>query len=88
MSYIENMEKSAINLPLETVRRAETIAAKENRSVGELLNDALLQYERRAWWDEMNTFGQASAERAGVHSEADLLEAIHVTRRDRRSSDK
>ena len=82
------MEKSAVNLPLETVRRAETLAAKENRSVGELLNDALLQYERRAWWDEMNAFGKSSADMAGVHSEADVLAAIHVIRSQRRNSDK
>ena len=81
------MKESAIDLPLETIRRAETLAAKENRSVGELLNDAL-QYERRAWWDEINTFGKSSADKVGVHSEADVLAAIHVTRTQRRNRDK
>ena len=82
------MKESALNIPLETIRRAETLAAKENRSVSELLNDALLQYERRAWWDEINTFGKSSADIVGVHSEADVLAAIHVTRTQRRNSDK
>ena len=82
------MEKLALNIPLETIRRAETLAAKENRSVSEILNDALLQYERRAWWDEINTFGKSSADMVGIHSEADVLTAIHVTRTQRRNRDK
>ena len=82
------MEKLALNIPLETIRRAETLAAKENRSVSEILNDALLQYERRAWWDEINTFGKSSADKVGIHSEADVLTAIHVTRTQQRNSDK
>ena len=82
------MEKSVISLPVETIQRAETLAAKENRSVSELLNDALLQYARRAWWDELNAFGKSSAALAGVHSEADIQETIHVTRNQRRNSDR
>ena len=82
------MPQSAVNLSQETLQRAETLAAKENRSVGELLKDALLQYERRAWWNEMNRFGISSAEQAGVRTEADLLQAIHTSRSDLRNKSK
>jgi CopG family transcriptional regulator/antitoxin EndoAI len=70
----------SITLPPEMLSRAERLAKKENRTISELVREALRQYERQRWWDEMNDYGRASAEAAGIRTEEDLLTAIHSTR--------
>ena len=62
--------------------RAEEIARKENRTVSELVADALRQYERTRWWDSMNSFGRALAEERGL-TEADVVSAVKDVRRRR-----
>jgi predicted transcriptional regulator len=44
----------SITLPREVLTRAEKLAKKENRTMSELGWEALRQYERQRWWDEMN----------------------------------
>lgn len=49
--------------------------------MSELVREALRQYERNKWWDEMNAYGRKSAEKAGVRTEEDVVEAVHEFRR-------
>jgi predicted transcriptional regulator len=49
--------------------RATQLAKKENRTMSELVREALRCYERKTWWDEMNTYGRKTAKTAGVNSE-------------------
>ncbi len=44
---------AAITLPAETLERLEELARQENRSVQELLDEAVRRYESDRWWDEM-----------------------------------
>jgi predicted transcriptional regulator len=60
--------------------RAETIARKENRTMSELIREALRHYERRQWWDETNAYGRRTAVDAGVRTEDDLVKAVHEVR--------
>jgi CopG family transcriptional regulator / antitoxin EndoAI len=66
--------------------RAERLAKKEHRTMSELVREALRQYERKSWWDEMNAYGRATAQAAGVKSEQDVVNAIHATRQKGRAS--
>ena len=70
----------SITLPPEMLIRAAKLAKKENRTMSELVREALRQYERKNWWDEMNAFGRKSAESAGVRNEEDVVNAIHAGR--------
>ena len=63
------------------ITRAERIARNEQRTMSELVREALRQYERNKWWDEMNAYGRKSAEKAGVRTEEDVVEAVHEFRR-------
>jgi CopG family transcriptional regulator/antitoxin EndoAI len=71
----------SITLPPEMLTRAERIARKEHRTMSELVREALRQYERRNWWDEMNAIGRESAAAAGVLNQEDVVEAIHEIRK-------
>ena len=78
----------SVTLPLEMLTRAEELAKKENRTMSALVREALRQYERQRGFDELNAFGRATAEAAGVKSEADVVDAIHTLRRQGRHKKK
>jgi predicted transcriptional regulator len=75
----------SVTLPPEMLTRAERLAKKEHRTMSELVREALRQYERKTWWDEMNAYGRATAQAAGVKTEEDVVDAIHATRRQGRA---
>ncbi len=75
----------SVTLPPEMLTRAERIARKENRTMSELVREALRYYERRNWWEEMNAYGRKTAGRAGVKTEDDVVEAVHELRRAKRA---
>ena len=70
----------SITLPPEMLARAETMARKENRTMSELVREALRHYERRQWWDETNAYGRGTAGAAGVRNEEDVVRAVHEVR--------
>lgn len=74
----------SVTLPPEMLTRAEQLAKKEHRTMSELVREALRQYERKSWWDEMNQYGRKTAEAAGVKNEQDVVEAIHSMRQQKR----
>jgi len=69
----------SITLPPEMLSRAEQLAQRENRTMSELVREALRQYERKSWWEEMNTYGRARAEALGL-SEADVVPLVKEIR--------
>jgi len=69
----------SVTLPPDMLRRAQTIARKESRTMSELVREALRHYERRSWWDDVNAYGRARAQRRGIH-EQDVDRIIHETR--------
>lgn len=74
----------SVTLPPEMLSRAEQLAQQENRTMSELVREALRYYERRKWWEEMNAYGRAKAEELGL-IEADVVPAVKQVRKDRRS---
>jgi len=55
--------------------------------MSELIREALRYYERRSWWDEVNAYGRASAQRQAIR-EDDVERLIHETRTRRRATKK
>jgi len=76
----------SVTLPPEMLTRAEKLAEKENRTMSELVREALRHYERKSWWDEMNAYGRKSAEASGARTEDDIVDVIHAARSRKRSS--
>jgi predicted transcriptional regulator len=69
------------------LKRAQSIAKKESRTMSELVREALRHYERRSWWDDVNAYGRARAQRQGI-GEQDVDRIIHESRATRRTAKK
>jgi CopG family transcriptional regulator / antitoxin EndoAI len=67
------------------LKRAQSIAKRESRTMSELVREALRQYERRSWWDEVNGYGRRRAEEVGI-GESDVERVVQEARRGARSS--
>ena len=70
----------SVTLPPAMLKRAQTIAKRESRTMSELVREALRQYERRAWWDEVNAYGRRRAAARGIR-EGDVESLVHQFRR-------
>jgi len=74
----------SITLPPEMLSRAEQLAQLENRTMSELVREALRHYERKKWWEEMNAYSRAKAEELGL-TEADVVPLVNEVRQQRRA---
>jgi len=81
---MKTMKTLSVTLPPEMLDKAERLAKKEHRTMSELIREALRQYERNSVWEELGAYGRASALRAGIRTEADVVEMVHDFRRERR----
>ena len=84
---MRNTKTLSVTLPPDMLKRAQSIAKKESRTMSELIREALRYYERRSWWDEVNAYGHASAQRQGIR-EDDVERLVHETRTRRRATRK
>lgn len=73
----------SITLPPEMLSRAEKLAKKEDRTMSELVREALRFYERQRWWEETNAYGRAQAAALNIN-ENDLERLIESSRREKR----
>jgi CopG family transcriptional regulator / antitoxin EndoAI len=69
----------SVTLPPEMLKRAQSIAKRESRTMSELVREALRHYDRRSWWDEVNAYGRQRAESRGIR-EGDVDRLIHESR--------
>lgn len=77
----------SITIPPEMLSRAEALAKKENRTMSELVREALRHYERQRWWEATNAYGRSRAEALGIQ-EQDVERLIHEYRQKERTSGK
>ena len=84
---MRNTKTLSVTLPPDMLKRAQSIAKKESRTMSELIREALRYYERRSWWDEVNAYGRASAQRQGIR-EGDVERLVHESRTRRRATRK
>jgi CopG family transcriptional regulator/antitoxin EndoAI len=75
----------SVTLPPEMLKRAQSIAKRESRTMSELVREALRRYDRRAWWDEVNAYGRQRAEERGLR-ETDVERIVHESRRSTRKA--
>jgi predicted transcriptional regulator len=72
----------SVTLPPELLDQVEAIARRENRAVDDLIRDALEQYERKQWWEQLNSYGRARAQELGL-TEEDVVPAVNAVRAER-----
>ena len=78
------MKTLSVTLPPEMLDKAERLAKKEHRTMSELVREALRQYERNRIWEEISFYGQKSAAKAGIKTEADVVKMVHDFRKEGR----
>ncbi len=75
----------SISLPEEMLSEAEALAKEENRTMSELVREALRAYKReREGWRGLLDYGKAKGRAAGIKSEEDAVEAVRKARQDKR----
>jgi CopG family transcriptional regulator/antitoxin EndoAI len=77
----------SVTLPPDMLKRAQSIAKRESRTMSELIREALRHYERRYWWDDINAYGRSQAARQGIR-EPDVDRLVHELRASRRAAKK
>jgi metal-responsive CopG/Arc/MetJ family transcriptional regulator len=73
----------SITLPPAMLKEAARRAKRENRTMSELVREALRQYERQQRWNEINAYGRAKANELGI-TEADVVPLIKEFRKEQR----
>ncbi len=81
---MRNAKTLSVTIPPEMLSRAEALARKENRTMSELVREALRHYERQHWWEETNAYGRARAAALGINSEDEVVRAVHQHRKQQR----
>jgi Arc/MetJ-type ribon-helix-helix transcriptional regulator len=73
----------SISLPAEMLREAEALAKEENRTMSELVREALRAYRRkRQAWRELFRYGEGRP--SAAVSEAGAVRAVREVRQNRR----
>jgi CopG family transcriptional regulator / antitoxin EndoAI len=73
----------SVSLPPAQLKQAEALAKKENRTMSELIREALRHYQRERELDDINAYGRAKAAELGI-TEDDVIPLIKQYRRERR----
>ncbi|HWY47669.1 MAG TPA: ribbon-helix-helix protein, CopG family [Bryobacteraceae bacterium] len=72
----------SISLPPAQFRDMEKLAKKENRTMSELIREALRRYQAERDLEAINAYGRAKAAQYGL-TEADVVPLIHQLRKER-----
>jgi CopG family transcriptional regulator/antitoxin EndoAI len=72
----------SITMPPPLFEQTQALAKEENRTMSELVREALRYYERERFYEKMRTRMQPAAERLGIHTEEDVVELVREVRRE------
>jgi hypothetical protein len=69
------------------LKAAELMARQENRTMSELVREALRVYQReRKAWQDIFDYGEANARELGLKKEDDVVRIVREARRQRRTT--
>jgi Arc/MetJ-type ribon-helix-helix transcriptional regulator len=74
----------SISLPPAQFKDMEKLAKRENRTMSELIREALRRYQAERELETINAYGRVKAAQLGL-TEADVIPLIHQLRQARRS---
>ena len=74
----------SISLPEQMLSEAEALAKEENRTMSELVREALRAYKReREGWRGLLEYGKAGGRAAAARTEEDVVQAVRDARKDK-----
>jgi metal-responsive CopG/Arc/MetJ family transcriptional regulator len=76
----------SITLPEAMLKEAKKRAKKENRTMSELVREALRRYEWSQWLEEIRPYAEERAQAAGILTEKDVDRVIHEYRAEKRAA--
>jgi CopG family transcriptional regulator / antitoxin EndoAI len=74
----------SITLPPALFDQAMALAKEENRTMSELMREALRRYERERFYEKIRVQMQPAAERLGIRTEEDVVRVIHEFRQEQK----
>lgn len=85
---MRNTKVVSISLPTEMLEAAALMAKEENRTMSELMREALRAYQReRRAWRGVFAYGEANAKRLGIKDEQDVVRMVRESRQQKRSAE-
>jgi len=72
----------SITLPPAMFEEAQALAKQENRTMSELVREALRRYERERFFEKARALMKPAADRLGIHNEEDVVELVRQVRRE------
>jgi metal-responsive CopG/Arc/MetJ family transcriptional regulator len=77
----------SVTLPEAMLKEAKKRAKKENRTMSELVREALRRYEALQSLRELQAYGEERAREAGILTEEDVDRVIHEYRAEKRAAE-
>jgi metal-responsive CopG/Arc/MetJ family transcriptional regulator len=72
----------SITMPPPLFEQAQALAKAENRTMSELVREALRQYERERFFERARGLMKPAADRLGIKNEEDIVRVIHEFRQE------
>jgi CopG family transcriptional regulator/antitoxin EndoAI len=72
----------SITMPPPLFEQAQALAKQENRTMSELVREALRRYQRERTFEKVRSHMEAVADQIGVHTEEDVVRVIRDFRRE------
>jgi CopG family transcriptional regulator/antitoxin EndoAI len=72
----------SITLPPPLYEQALALAKEENRTMSELMREALRRYQRERQWEHLRSYGTMAAEMPGVNTDEDVVNLVREVRRE------
>jgi CopG family transcriptional regulator / antitoxin EndoAI len=72
----------SITMPPPLFEQAQALAKQENRTMSELVREALRRYQREREWKEISSYGAMQAEMASIKNEEDVVNLVRQVRRE------
>lgn len=79
---MRNTRVVSITLPPPLFEEAKALAKQENRTMSELMREALRQYQFKRAFEKARAHMEAVADKIGVHTEEDIVRVIRESRQE------
>jgi len=70
----------SITLPPSMLEDAQALARQENRTMSELMREALRRYQREREWEVLRSYGKISSEMNDLRDEEDVVNLVRRVR--------
>jgi Arc/MetJ-type ribon-helix-helix transcriptional regulator len=72
----------SITMPPPLFEAAQALAKQENRTMSELVREALRRYDRERFFERAKVLMKPAADRLGINNEEDVVELVRQVRRE------